>query len=113
MAALTIKSLSILCIYIIISGPYNRLVVVLTHQCTLVVVWVAAAAVTWGEVVVLAHIIEVSLFTVVFSFGKAHEELDSLCAQVPSYWGPIFYWKHGISLIFQEVSWQNLKQCGH
>jgi len=43
----------------------HRLVVVLTHQCTLVVVWVAA--VTW-ELVVLDHIIEVCFYAANFIF---------------------------------------------
>lgn len=47
----------------------HRLVVALTHQCTLVVVWVAA--VTW-ELVVLDHITEVFFYAANVFFGKAH-----------------------------------------
>jgi hypothetical protein len=58
MIVLIIKSFAIWYSYSI-SGIFHRLVVALTHQCTLVTVWVAA--VTW-ELVVLDHIIEVCFF---------------------------------------------------
>lgn len=93
MTLLTVKSLAILCNYSI-SGLCHRLAVALTHQCTLVVAWVAA--VTW-DLVALDHITDVSFYTLVF-FNKVHRDLDGLCASVSFYWRTTFSRRHGISL---------------